>query len=106
MITTKLTGCSFLVRLNAGAVECAHLQPNPVGNPPQTGQQLRSVLSEVHAGNYSNLFGRGRTGLKGYDDGEAATVIGVRRANRWEIYAQRQRNQANIVKDVERIFLE
>ncbi len=106
MITTKLTGCSFLVRVNAGAVECAHVQPNPVGNPPQSGQALRSILSSLHAGTYSNLYGRGRTGMKGYEDQEAAAVIGVRRGTRWSIYAQRQVNQANVFKDVERIFQE
>ena len=102
MITTKLTGCSFLVRNNAGVIECAHIQPNAAANPPQTGQALRTTLSA--GGGYASLFGRGRTGMKGYESAEAATVIGVRRNNAWNIYAQRQVAGQDTFKDVERIF--
>jgi len=104
MITTKLTGCSFLVRDNAGVLECAHVQPDGAAVPPQTGQDLRQYLSTNHAGNYGALFGRGRTGLKGYEGTEAATVIGVRRANNWSIYAQRLVAGQSTFKDVERIW--
>lgn len=62
MITTKLTGCSFLVREVGGNVECAHVQPNGIGNPPQSGQALCELLSRQHAGNYASLYGRGRVG--------------------------------------------
>ena len=104
MITTKLTGCSFLVRLNAGNVECAHVQPNAVGNPPQTGQALREFLSTQHAGGYTSLFGRGRTGNKGYEATEGATVLGIRNNNGWRIYAQRLVAGQNTFKDVERVY--
>ena len=50
------------------------------------------------------MFGRGRTGMKGYESAEAATVIGVRRNNAWNIYAQRQVAGQDTFKDVERIF--
>jgi hypothetical protein len=104
MITTKLTGCSFLVRVNAGVVECAHIQPNAGAIPPQTGQALRHTLSAAHAGGYAGLFGRGRSGNKGYEAQEGATVVGIRRNNAWNIYAQRLVAGQQTFKDVERIY--
>ena len=101
VITTKLTGCSFLVRTSpAGGIECAHVQPGGA----QTGQQLRQALSGLHAGNYERLFGRGKSGEKGYGDSEASTIVGVRRQGAWKIYAQRLVNQQETLIDVERIY--
>jgi hypothetical protein len=100
MITTKLTGCSFLVRSSpAGGIECAHIQP-----AGQTGEQLRQLLSDNHVGNYERLYGRGKSGEKGYADNEAATVIGVRCNGAWEIYAQRLVNQMNMLKELQPIY--
>lgn len=105
VITTKLTGCSFLVRQVGGNLECAHIQPNGIGNPPQSGQALRELLSGQHAGNYTSLYGRGRVGPKGYDHNEGSTVIGLRGGNNaWRIYAQRQVAGQATFKDVERIY--
>lgn len=102
MITTKLTGCSFLVRTTpAGEIQCAHVQPAQ----NQSGQELRQVLSENHAGAYERLYGRfAKSNEKGYVDGEASTVIGVRRNGAWKIYAQRLVHQQNMMKVVQRIY--
>jgi hypothetical protein len=78
VVTTELTGCSFIVRERQNALNVVHIQP-PQG---VSGENLQAQLSTT-AGNTA-VYGRGD-----YNNGlRAATIIGVRRGE-WRIYAQK-----------------
>ena len=92
MLTCKLTGCSFVVRQNGPHVEVAHLQPKD-----ETGPQLNQRLQ----GGGQKAFGR----LK-YDlEKRQAHVVGVRRGDGWEIYAQKVDKAKEVgIRSVTRIW--
>jgi len=91
MITVRLSGCSFLWRVNGGVLEVAHLQPQGGLDGPGLQTQLN--------GNGSNVYGR-----TSYGDGRVASIVGVRVAGGWKIYAQKFRVGTNEIMSVHRLY--
>jgi hypothetical protein len=84
MVTGQLSGCSFvMLPAGAGHVNVAHVQPQG-----QTGAALQGTL----ANGLPNAQIYGAAGTTGnYDSSDrVASVIGVRIAGQWRIYAQKQ----------------
>lgn len=92
VITTKLTGCTFVVRSHMGVVQAAHIQP--------TANVDGVTLNRNLAVPGQQAWGR----LK-YDlDTRTVTVIGVRVSGNWKIYAQKLEKGTWNVLSVHRIF--
>ena len=86
MITTQLSGCSFVMLAGDGTWSVAHLQPIK-----EEGAQLQERLEgagyKVYGAN--NLSGGGKIGR--------ASVIGVRNKLTWKFYAQLQDVRSNVL---------
>lgn len=82
MTTGLLSGCSFVVRDDGGALSCTHIEPR--GFPRGDGGPLQDALDGLTMGGVT-IYGR-----NDYD--AYSTVIGVRRGTAWKIYGQ-ERNQ-------------
>lgn len=77
MLTAKLTGCTFVVKAGVSAsVEVTHLMPH---------QETGLELNERMKGGGKVAWGR----LKYDFEKRTVNVIGVRHANRWNIWAQK-----------------
>ena len=98
MVTGQLTGCSFLVQSTGGSVLCAHIQPQGGldGSKLHTSLINSAQFQGQPATTRPIVFGRNF-----YPAGRA-TVVGVRRLGRWEIYAQL--GDAHSVTGVHRIL--
>jgi hypothetical protein len=91
MLTCKLTGCSFVCRMNNNVFEAAHLQPQG-----ESGLQLNTRLQ----GGGNQAWGR----LKYDFDSRTVSIIGVRRGGQWKVYAQKlEKNTWNILS-VHRVY--
>jgi hypothetical protein len=84
MVTSQLSGCSFVMTdAGAGQVDVAHVQPHG----GMTGRQLHGQLSTA-AG--AQVYGASAT-RGNYDVADrVASIVGVRTAGAWRIYAQKQ----------------
>lgn len=91
MLTCKLTGCSFVCRVNNGVLEAAHLQPQG-----ESGLQLNTRLQ----GNGQHAWGR----LKYDFDSRTVSIIGVRRGGQWKIYAQKLEKGTWNILSVHRVY--
>ena len=91
MITVRLSGCSFLWRTNNGALEVAHLQPH--------GGLDGSALQTQLEGNGAEIYGR-----TSYGPGRVVSIVGVRSAAGWKIYAQKFRVGTNEIMSVHRLY--
>lgn len=110
MVTTSLNGCTFCCETVGNDVFMAHIQPT------NTGALLATEFNNGGArnggqfvGGNGNLtyFGSDGTNL-GYDAGQNnVTVIGVRLANTWRVFAQKQSpiNVGNQVTGVVEFFV-
>jgi hypothetical protein len=80
MLTGELSGCSFVVRAPTGGAgpSVAHIRPQG-----QSGAQLQSALLQSPAN--AQIYG----GANYNSANRVASIIGVRRNNQWEIYAQK-----------------
>lgn len=84
VVTGQLSGCSFvMLPVAAGVVDVAHVRPQG-----QTGQALQAALATA----MPNAQIYGASGASGnYDSADRfASIIGVRFAGVWRIYAQKQ----------------
>jgi hypothetical protein len=102
MITPRLTGCSFIIRINGALTEVAHIIPRP----GETGQDLES--RRQHEANYRDpeapvlqqyVYGRGSYG---YD--RDVTIVGCSIGGNWSFYAQKHDLNSYEVRSVHRIF--
>jgi hypothetical protein len=90
MLTGMLNGCSFVMKANANrtAVRCAHLQPQ-LGAGQGSALNVHCINGAAFVGDAGPVLVYGRNS---YPDGaglsRSSTVLGVRRAGAWEIYAQ------------------
>jgi hypothetical protein len=87
LVTGVLSGCSFIVNdgPNPGDIDCAHLQPNG-----ETAQVLETRLTPLYNHVYGvSSYGHTIATLGGASRDRNVTIIGVRMANRWKIYAQK-----------------
>jgi len=80
MVTGQLSGCSFAIRENGdGTLDATHIQPSrnvPAG-------LLNRTLKRT--GEWTEVYGR-----ENYSAAHRASIIGVRRAGSWRIFAQKQ----------------
>jgi hypothetical protein len=90
MLTGMLNGCSFIMKANANrsTVRCAHLQPVP-GVGHGAALNVRCINNAAFLGDAGpvTVFGRNNYADVGASP-RSCTVLGVRRAGAWEIYAQ------------------
>lgn len=96
MITQRLTGCTFAIRVHHGDVQVAHIAPNG-----ETGAALHARLdAHFGVGHGYTLYGRGAP----YGQGRDVTIIGVRRPAGWQIYAQKMDQGTFKVRSLHRIY--
>lgn len=82
MVTGQLSGCAFAIHDNGGgSYEVAHIQPHAASG--NTSDVLHDTLN--HTGYWNVVYGR-----RDYDARRAASIVGVRQAGQWRIYAQKQ----------------
>lgn len=105
MLTCQLTGCAFIVRTGPdGRLRCAHILPTDpaTGNAIMTGETLHDQLDQ---GGYLAVYGR-----RDYDHqtggvfDRSVAIVGVRRPNGREIYAQKKGRMTHDIRSVHRIY--
>lgn len=92
VLTCKLTGCTFVARMNGTTLEVAHLQPKD-----ETGLALNQRLKTGGQKAYGRLK---------YDlETRQAHVVGVRRGGVWEFYAQKiDKNKEVGIRSVKKVW--
>lgn len=88
MITGQLSGCTFLWSATVGGMRCCHIRPSGI-DPTLPGLAGTRLHNEVSMG--GRFAGNALTAVNtfGRNDYDAfATVIGVRVAGQWRLYAQ------------------
>ncbi|MCA9525200.1 MAG: hypothetical protein KC549_02745 [Myxococcales bacterium] len=100
MTTGQLSGCAFVIRENAGHVECTHIKPNGFGGD---GVPLQDHLESLYLGPGAVIWGRKDYPYVGGAEVRAA-IIGRRGPHGWEIFAQRYQHQTSNVLGVHRIW--
>lgn len=98
MVTGQLSGCTFCVAPAGGNnLACTHIKPVGAagGGPLQTNINNNGAFS-THPGPLTTF---GRNDYPAY-----ATVIGVRAAGTWRIYAQCSNDQCKTITSVYRIY--
>jgi hypothetical protein len=89
MITGQLSGCCFCIRPYAGGLACAHVHPRGYPGGAAAAAALQTDLTAN--GHFAHYPGALTTfGRQNYP--EHATVIGVRSAGTWQIFAQFSNN--------------
>lgn len=82
MVTGQLSGCAFAIHDNGGgSFVVAHIRPHDASG--NTAEVLHGTLRNT--GYWNIVYGRGD-----YSRDRRASIIGVRRAGQWHIYAQKQ----------------
>jgi len=98
VVTGQLSGCSFIMRPGAaGAVDVAHVRAVD-GLAPAT---LATALA--HMPNAQVYGGIDTTGNYDFHDREAS-IIGVRTAGQWAIYAQKQQPDVTGVHRIKSVY--
>lgn len=89
MITGQLSGCCFCIRPYPGGLACAHVHPRGYPRGAVAAAALQADLTTN--GHFANYPGALTTfGRQNYP--QHATVIGVRSAGMWQIFAQFSNN--------------
>ncbi|MCL9774933.1 hypothetical protein [Vibrio methylphosphonaticus] len=90
LCTTQLSGCTFAVRKNKDGLEFTHIQPTDTVHGPQVQQHM--------AQSYEVSFGRGQVSDgTTYAAGTSVTIMGQRKNNLWEVFAQYQDSDKNVL---------
>ncbi|MEZ4467228.1 MAG: hypothetical protein R3F60_20865 [bacterium] len=78
--TGQLTGCCFIMRRNAGILECTHIQP--LAPAWANGHDLQNYLESLDIPG-ATFYGRNQYG------GAGVSIIGRLEGGQWNVYAQR-----------------
>jgi len=116
MVTGQLSGCSFVYQpRNDGSVKVAHIQPGQrVGggeaNPKIATSGMSLAMDLSHSGKFVgstddvNVFGSNYYQHQHNDGVSRCTVLGIRRLNGWNFYAQIYTQQGRSVKTAVQFF--
>ena len=85
MVTGQLSGCSFVMMpVGANDVDVAHIKPHQI-----TGKTLHDNLSNTFAN--AVIYGDSKDGGFYDSDTRVVSIVGVRFAGEWRMYAQKQK---------------
>lgn len=97
LTTGQLTGCTFLMRVNHGQLECTHIEPFKANWA--NGHDLQDFLDGL------GMVGVTSYGRNDYGDQASVAIIGRKHSSgRWHIYSQRYNNSTKTLINVTEIY--
>ncbi|MDA9557292.1 hypothetical protein N9R79_07315 [Vibrio sp.] len=93
LCTTMLSGCTFAIRKKKDGLEFIHIRP-----PSDMGKSASSDIQKAASKEFDVSFGRGDGTGTTYGPGCACSILGVKQQGRWNIFAQYQDSNHNVVR--------
>jgi len=98
MLTPEFTGCTAVCRTNAGGdAQFSHYNLMSTADPTTTldDDSMRAVASKAYGGGHSTMTKGDVRAYGKHSEAVRATVVGYRRAGRWEFWAQLRESKAS-----------